>query len=345
MKWASTPLYASSLRKDHDGTLFDVAFSPDSRSYVCSSFGGRIGIAPVGGSTPLLFLQGPDLCRNWGVSVAWHANRIITGHADGTMKIWDATTRALLTSIRAHDQWTSITISPTSSHWIVSGGGDVTQRSAIEVWTPAGQHVRTLVNNTVYLGCLRFSPDGQLLASGHGDATVQVRDFTTGAMRFSLHGHTSAIHSVAFSDDGTQLASGADDRRICVWMLSDGTLKTTLSGHTRVVEFVGFIGNILLSGSEDGFVKVWRDGRAIQSLSMERPIRTMCVSPDKRKVAVGDDDGIVVTCDAFSYARDARTHAVMLLLIHLRGVDEIRGYEMDYVRHHVLPELPWQAWL
>ena len=130
-----------------------------------------------------------------------------------------------------------------------------------------------------------------------------------------------------------------------MWMLSDGTLKTTLSGHTRVVEFVGFIGNILLlSGSRDGFVKVWRNGMVLQSFYAGGEVKSLCVSPDRRKVAVGNDTGAVITCNAFSYARDARFHAVMLLLIHLRSVDEIRGYEVDYVRHHVLPELPWQAW-
>ncbi|MFD7683068.1 WD40 repeat domain-containing protein [Streptomyces sp. NPDC060187] len=90
-----------------------------------------------------------------------------------------------------------------------------------------GQHVQ-LPPTAEDLGgvwAVAFSPDGHLLATGHGAKTVQLWD--TVAQRRAgpaLFGHTDRVTSVAFSPDGQILATGSEDATARLWDVESRTL-------------------------------------------------------------------------------------------------------------------------
>ncbi len=113
--------------------------------------------------------------------------------------------------------------------------------------------------HTERINAMAFSPDGQMIASGGEDNTVQFWDVSTGTLLRTLKGHTDRIASVAFSPDGGLLASGSNDSTINLWNIRTGRLIQTFSGHTKGINAVDFSpgGNLLASGSFDGSVKFW----------------------------------------------------------------------------------------
>ncbi len=64
---------------------------------------------------------------------------------------------------------------------------------------------------------IRFSPDGQRLASCGRDATIRIWDATAFDQLARLHGHLEYVWSIAWSPDGRTLASGSGDQTIRIW--------------------------------------------------------------------------------------------------------------------------------
>ncbi|MEY9214233.1 protein kinase [Thermobifida halotolerans] len=68
-----------------------------------------------------------------------------------------------------------------------------------------------------------FAPDSSVLASGHPDGTVRLRDAGSGEPVTVLEGHANLVNSLAFAPDGTVLASGSEDGTVRLWPLEPVT--------------------------------------------------------------------------------------------------------------------------
>jgi len=68
-----------------------------------------------------------------------------------------------------------------------------------------------------------FSPDGQFMALGHGDANgslVSLWHVASERELLKLRGHEGGVRSLAFSPDGQRLISASDDTTALVWDLT-----------------------------------------------------------------------------------------------------------------------------
>ena len=65
--------------------------------------------------------------------------------------------------------------------------------------------------------CMKFSPDGATLSTGHGNGIICLWDFSTGKLRAELPGHRQAVQSLVFTPDGRALLSSSADGVIRIW--------------------------------------------------------------------------------------------------------------------------------
>jgi hypothetical protein len=97
--------------------------------------------------------------------------RIVTGSADQTAKVWELTSGRELLTLKGHaDVVASVAFSPEGKR-IVTGSDDKTAK----VWDAAsGRELLTLKGHSAQLSSAAFSPDGRRIVTGSWDQTAKV---------------------------------------------------------------------------------------------------------------------------------------------------------------------------
>jgi WD40 repeat protein len=178
---------------------------------------------------------------------------------DGTAKVWDLN-GTLLKTIQTCNINFSFDFSPDGAIMAIG----CLDHNTVTLWRRDGQFLSRLKSHTAAVLSVRFSPDGQTIASGSNDRTVKLwrRD---GTLLTTLTGHHSGVLDVAFSPDGQLLATASSDRQVILWQLSSkgdrgaARLLTTLNGHTDSVQQVAFSpdGKTLITTSNDHTTLLW----------------------------------------------------------------------------------------
>ena len=244
---------------------------------------------------------------------------IASGSLDTTVQVWNVSTSNKLSTIRNTnlDQrkvfYTSVhgvALSPDGEiiaiggQWYYDFGGtgihddrSVLPLNVYEVST--GEHLWRRYPDTDVIPDVSFSPDGQTLASGSPDGTVQLWEASTGNRLRTLVGHTDAINHVAFSADGQLFASGSRDKTVRLWDVSANYRHLrTLTGHTDGVNGVAISpdGQTVATASGDATVRLWEvsTGNLLHTLiGHTSGVNSVSFAPDGQTVASGGEDTTV----------------------------------------------------
>jgi WD40 repeat protein len=171
-----------------------------------------------------------------------------TGHADGTIVVWDAVNGKRVREIKAHREgWVAqLAYSPDGKR-IASASSDKTIKVSE---AESGAEVFTLEGHKDYVHCLAYSPDGKRLASGGREKAIILWDAFSGKAIRALQGHKGVIHALTFSPDGKRLASVSEVQtgpnrptvpgEIKLWDAEGGREVLSLTGHEGAVHAVAF---------------------------------------------------------------------------------------------------------
>jgi hypothetical protein len=145
------------------------------------------------------------------------------------------------------------------------------------------------------------SPDGKVIATGHGDKTLRLWSSKTGKPLKVVRGHEGHVVAVAFSPDGKLIATGSTDGTGRLWT-SSGDFIGPLIGHTGQVTAVAFnpSSTLVATASRDRTVRVWKT--TLGQLPLVLRGHTGAVSrvrftPDGSRIVTVSTDGTERTWD------------------------------------------------
>ncbi|MGA3167229.1 MAG: hypothetical protein ABSF14_14065 [Terriglobia bacterium] len=214
------------------------------------------------------------------------ARWVATGGGDGSIKLWEVPTGREVRTLQGHTEsaW-SLSFSSDGSR-LVSGSED----KSVRVWDVAtGRELGTVypVENGEWVIRAALSPDGRLLAAVGLSGFIHIREVGSWQEVKQLRGQQGLdffANPLVFSPDNTRfIFTRAND--IVVLPLTGRGEELTLRGHTSGVPSLNFghDGRYLVSGSDDGTVRLWdfNTGELLAVLVSERDsMNWVAVTPD-----------------------------------------------------------------
>lgn len=286
------------LRRFRGGPL--VALSPEAR-FVASvtSRTGRVRVWRVadGRCAGAVILRGGAPVRALSVN---DQGALVTGHADGTVALWDGIPRALVRVDRPHAAAvTSVALRDDgrryASHF-ASGSAwsrDLSLGQARSFEAPGER--------------LAWSPDLRHAVFARGRTAVSI-EFESGRLHDLSSGHTDAVTALSLTADGRFALSASRDGTLRFWDARRGDTLWTLEGHDGPVTAAALSPDATLAwsaGERDG-ARLWdlTHGVEITPAGLPtRPYRALEFSPDGVRILAVRDEArgcVVELLDAFN---------------------------------------------
>ncbi len=122
--------------------------------------------------------------------------------------------------------------------------------------------------NTV--GCLAFSPDSKLLATGDQSGTIHLWQVADGKKILTWEGHTHTVTAIKFAADCQTLVSVGADNTVKFWHLASSKCLRSLLIDSELVKATALSPNMqfLATGGLNGTIQLWNlsDGKYLATL-------------------------------------------------------------------------------
>ncbi len=274
---------------------------PDGSLLATGCYDGKASLwTPQGAlSTILEGFSGPIFALRWSPS-----GKLIGGAGvDRCAIIWDASSTG--TPLRLYQNHSSPTL---DLDWRDDSilATCTTDKLIFVYDLSQSEPIFTFQGHTDEVNCVRWSPDGIMLASCSDDATARIWiPFDEGSEVKVLRDHEKEIYCLKWSPKGSSpllLATASFDHTVRLWNPLTAECVHVLKRHTDPVYAIGFSpdGRFIASGSLDETLNVWsvETGQLIRTYDSGRGgIFELAWSPSGDRLAICTSDSTVCVFD------------------------------------------------
>ena len=238
--------------RGHSDSVNGIAFLDADQQIVTAGYDGILERRTLDG---VLLQQVGELPPITHMDADAAIDRLLTGHADGSVRLWVASDFNLLSEQKLHSGAVrAVALDPLRTRYASSGAG-----GAVAVWTESGA-VEYLQEPPTDAWTLAFSPDGGSLSGGSWFRLYRW-NLNDGALTTVSTEHTGLIKSVQYTDQGAALASISRQTDSSVYFLDpvSGEVMRRFQRHDLCGADVSVSpdGRYLATTSDDASVRIW----------------------------------------------------------------------------------------
>jgi len=226
---------------------------------------------------------------------------IVTGHADGQIKIYDTTTGKTLQTFDDSVSEIKCCCLLADDTQVVTGSnvrrdcweiGTWLHRYVIRVWDIAtGDCVRVMCGHTCEVNDCCVSSTNTCVVSASSDCTLRVWDLNPVPGKEyrkgrKLLGHNAGVTACRMSSTDEIIVSASWDGTVKLWDVAEGTCTGTFSGHANGAISCRFVSSdqCIVSTDREGTLRVWDVATGICTRTIPR-FGTYCfVSGDEQRI-------------------------------------------------------------
>jgi len=224
--------------------------------------------------------------------------KIISGSADKTIKIWALETGMLLKTLIGHESYVNTVYVINDNTFIISGSNDTT----IKIWNlETGNCINTLDDiHTNMIKSICVTKDNKKIISGSLDHTICLTNMPILLLRKIRY--TEFILFACITTDNTKVISSLFDNTIVISDLKTGHKLRTLVGHTDYLQSICITtdNKKIISLSIDHTIKIWdlESGECLDTLiEHTSAINTICITTDNKKIIYASTDNTIKIWD------------------------------------------------
>jgi WD40 repeat protein len=293
--------------RGHTSVIQDVVFSPDGARVGTASWDSSVRIWDTrSGELVMAPLMHEGLAR--AVAFPPDATLIVTG-TPGGLAFWDANSGAPLSDRLGASaaRWVEeIVFSHNGSKMAVaSNAGTALHQWDVDTWHPIATPAETGSNALA----VAYSPDGDVIATGHIDGGVHLWNATTHAQIGLDLAHPGTAQGVVFSPDGRTLAVCSGDNSYRLWDVASGETLGVPIPERGFPDDIRFSpdGQHLAVAADQSTVRVWRvlsESRLVREFSTGTRIVDAALDPSGRYMAFAGEDLLLYRVDTWAPLHD-----------------------------------------
>ncbi|WP_082026568.1 caspase family protein [Flammeovirga sp. OC4] len=247
--------------------------------------------------------------------VAFTSNNqnIISVSEDKTIRVWDLKSNALIKTLWGQHtegkegRYNALALAPNSS--IVAVGGFLENNEIRIIDLRSGKQIASLLGHENVITDLKFSSDGQWLASASADKTAKIwyipelgeEGFNDEPYeKLTINDHSDIVYNIDFSEDKTKLVTCSFDGSVKLYSMavamSNASLVKVWETNSKFTNVdISNDNQYVVAGQTNGKVIVWNtNGTEVATLSDTKGfISSLNFSEDGEKLMVTDAKGNV----------------------------------------------------
>ena len=282
--------------KAHDDELNSIAFAPDGKSILTSSFDKTARHWNLEGNKIGEFLGHTESVNK--AIFTNDGNNILTASGDGTLRLFDREGTIIRLFADENYAFYDVSIADNDQSFLVLTSG--LSRSNAIIWSMDG--IDKTVLRIPWLTAISLSPNGESIIAGDAYGVTRLHN-KKGDTIWQFQGQDAAVSSLAFSPDGENIltaSANGDGQQLDTL----GTLINEFKGHNEPINKINFTtnGKAVVSASFDKTLRLWQLERiekaAIKEFDgLQGFVNAVAFSPDENQILGADENGDALLWD------------------------------------------------